>query len=215
MVRRGIVYRGRSDAACGLRGGTGDCARQRAAGTRLGIGTHVPDGGHQGGTERRGSAIAAGAEPSDHRRADHTGTSGRTCACPAKYFCAGQSTGADSSQREFRRPNCCARPDSEPIGLIRGGAGRDRSAGRGARTAGALQRECLHGRLSFIQGSRLHLSAERWPAPALLEVNAPVALLHLFLRRAVEQFLQRLLVKPGVNVMVLAVPADRFVLCAV
>src|SRR4029078_9224354 len=102
-------------------------------------------------------------------------------------------TRADSSQREFRRPNCCARPDSEPIGLIRGGAGRDRSAGRGARTARAVQRERPHSRLSYIQGSRLHLSAERWPAPALLEVNAPVALLHLFLRRAVEQFLQRLL----------------------
>jgi hypothetical protein len=75
----------------------------------------------------------------DHRCAEHTGTSGRTCACPAKYFCAGQSTGADSSQREFRRPNCRARPNSEPIGLVRGGAGRDRSTGRGARTAGALQ----------------------------------------------------------------------------
>ena len=172
MVRRGIVYRGRSDAACGLRGGTGDCARQRAAGTRLGIGTNVPDGGHQGGIKRRGSAIAPGAEPTDHRCAEHTGTSGRTCACPAKYFCAGQSTGADSSQREFRRPNYRAQPNSEPIGLVWGGAGRDRSTGRGAGTAGALQRECLHGRLSFLQGSRLHLSAERWSTPALLEVNA-------------------------------------------
>jgi hypothetical protein len=174
MVRRGIVYRGRSDAACGLRGGTGDCARQRAAGTRLGIGTNVPDGGHQGGIKRRGSAIAAAAEPTDHGCAEHTGTSGRTCACPAKYFCAGQSTCADGSQREFRRPNCRARPNSEPIGLVWGGAGRDRSTGRGAGTAGALQRECLHGRLSFLQGSRLHLSAERWSASALLEVSASV-----------------------------------------
>jgi hypothetical protein len=37
-----------------------------------------------------------------------------------------------------------------------------------------LQRECLHGRLSFLQGSRLHLSAERWSASALLEVSASV-----------------------------------------
>ena len=172
MVERGIIYRGRSDAACGLRGGTVDCARQRAAGTRLGIGTHVPHGGHQGGIERRGSASTAAAEQTNCRHAKYAGTFGRT-ARPAKYFCAGEPASADNSPRESRRPDYCARPDAEPFGVIGGGgAGRDRSTGRDAGTAGALQRECLHGSLPIISVSRLYLSAERWAAQALFKVSA-------------------------------------------
>ena len=172
MVERGIIYRGRSDAACGLRGGTVDCARQRAAGTRLGIGTHVPDGGHQGGIKRRSSISAAAAEQTNCRNAKHAGPPGRTRACPAKYFCADESAGVDGSPRESRRTDYCPRPDTELFGAIGGGgAGHDRSASCDAGTAGALQCECLHGGLSFIPGSRLHLSAERWAAQALFKVS--------------------------------------------
>src|SRR5262245_1675752 len=176
MVERGIIYRGRSDAACGLWGGTVDCARQRAAGARLGIGTHVPDGGHQGGIERCCSTPTASAEQTNCSRAKHagrSGPSGRTRACPAKYFGAADPAGADGSPRESRRTDYCARPDTEPFGVIGGGgAGRDRSTSRDAGTAGALQRECLHGGLSFIPASRLYLSAKRWTAQALFKVSA-------------------------------------------
>jgi hypothetical protein len=177
MVGRGIIYRGRSNAACGLRGGTVDCARQRAAWTRLGLGTHVPDGGHQGGIERRSSTSTAAAEQTNCRRAKHGGPSGRTRACPAKYLCAGELADADGSPRESRRADYCAKPNTEPFGVIGGGgAGRDRSTSCDAGTAGKLQRECLHGSLSFIPGSRLYLSAERWAAQALFKVSArPVA----------------------------------------
>ena len=172
MVERGIIYRGRSDAACGLRDGTVDCARQRAAGTRLGIGTHVPHGGHQGGIERRGSASTAAAEQTNCRRAKHAGPFGRS-ARPAKYFCAGESAGADNPSRESRRADYCARPDAEPFGVIGGGgAGRDRSTSRDAGTASALQRECLHVSVSIIPGSRLYISAERWAAQTLFKVSA-------------------------------------------
>ena len=173
MVERGIIYRGRSDAACGLRGGTVDCARQRAAGTRLGIGTHVPDGGHQGGIECRRSTSAATTEQTNCCRAKHAGPSGRTRACPAKYFCADESAGVDGSPRESRCTDYCPRPDTELFGATGGGgAGHDRSASCDAGIAGALQCECLHGGLSFIPGSRLHLSAERWAAQALFKVSA-------------------------------------------
>jgi len=174
MVERGIIYRGRSDAACGLRDGTVDCARQRAAGTRLGIGPHVTDGGHQGGIERRCSTSAAAAKQTNTRRAEHAGRASSPCAGPAEYFCAGEPASADGSPRQFRRANYRARPDTKPFGIVGGGdTGRDRSASGDSRTTGALQRECLHGSLSIIPGSRLHLSAERWATQALFEISAP------------------------------------------
>lgn len=194
MVERAIIYRGRSDAACGLRGGTVDCARQRAAGTRLGIGTHVPHGGHQGGIERRGSASTATAEQTNCRRAKHADTFGGT-ARPAKYFCAGEPAGADNSPRESRRTDYCARPDAEPVRVIGGGgAGRHRSTGRDAGSAGALQRECLHGSLPIISGSRLYLSAERWAAQALFKISARLGAQPTFL------FAARCRAVPGVPV---------------
>ena len=60
---------------------------------------------------------------------------------------------APALQCEFRRPNYRAQPKLRAHRSRLGRRGRDRSTGRGAGTAGALQRECLLGRLSFIQGS--------------------------------------------------------------
>lgn len=194
MAERGIIDGGRSDAACGLWGGTVDCARQRAAGTRLGIGTHVPHGGHQGGIERRGSASTAAAEQTNCRRAKHAGPFGRT-ARPAKYFCAGESAGADNPSHESRRADYCARPDAEPFGVIGGGgAGRDRSTSRDAGTASALQRECLHVSVSIIPGNRLYLSAERWAAQTLFKVSARLV------ARPTSLFAARCRAVPGVPV---------------
>ena len=173
MVGRGIVHRGRSDAACGLWGGTGDCARQRAAGTRLGIGTHVPDGRHQGGIECRSSARASDAKESDCRRTEHAGPSGRAGAVPTKHFCAGESTGAGGSTSEPRRAYHRAGANSESVGVVwRSGAGRNGSAGCSAGAAGELQCERLYRGLSFVPLSRLHLSAKRRAAQALFKVRA-------------------------------------------
>ena len=172
MVGRGIVHRGRSDAACGLWGGTGDCARQRAAGTRLGIGTHVPDGRHQGGIECRSSARTSDAKESDCRRTEHAGPSSRARAVPTKHFCAGESTGAGGPTSEPRRAYHRAGANSESVGVVRrSGAGRNGSAGCGAGAAGELQCERVYRGLSFVPLSRLHLSAKRRAAQALFKVR--------------------------------------------
>jgi len=176
MVERGIVHRGRSDAACGLWGGFGDCARQRAAGTRLGIGAHVAHGRHQSGIERRSATCAADAEHDDCGRADcagHTGRTGRTGNAQTEYFCAGESASPAGAPRESRRADHRAGPKSEPIGIVRhSGASRDRTTGCSRGAAGALQRECLYCRLSFIPRRRLHLSAERRATQALFEIDS-------------------------------------------
>lgn len=167
MAGRGIVHRGRSDAACGLWGGSGNCARQRAAGTRLGIGAHVAHDRHQSGIERRSATCIADAEHDDCRCAS---CAGRTGNAQTEYFCAGKSAGAP---RKSWGADHRAGPNSEPIGVVRrGGASRDRSTSRGAGAASALQRQRLYCGLSFIPRIRLHLSAERRAAEALFEVSA-------------------------------------------
>ena len=176
MVGRAIVYRGRSNAVYGLWGSTGDCAWQRAAGTRLGIGAHVADGGHQGGIECRTAARAAETEHDDCNRAgcaNHSDHSGRTGAASTEYFCAGESASPAGAPRESRRADHRAGPKSEPIGIVRhSGASRDRTTGCSRGAAGALQRECLYCRLSFIPRRRLHLSAERRATQALFEIDS-------------------------------------------
>lgn len=176
MVGRAIVYRGRSDAVYGLWGSTGDCAWQRAAGTRLGIGAHVADGGHQGGIECRTAARAAETEHDDCNRAgcaNHSDHSGRTGAASTEYFCAGEPAGAVGSPGESRRADYCAGLKSERIGVVRhSGASRNGSAGCGAGAAGELQCERLHRGLSLVSRSRLHLSAKRRAAQTLFEVSA-------------------------------------------
>lgn len=76
-------------------------------GTRLGIGPHVADGGHQGGIECRTAARAAETEHDDCNRAgcaNHSDHSGRTGAASTEYFCAGEPAGAVGSPGEFGAP---------------------------------------------------------------------------------------------------------------
>ena len=176
MVGRGIVHRGRSDAACGLWGRSGDCARQRAAGARLGIGAHVAYGRHQSGIERRSATRATYAEHDDCSCAGCAGHSDRTGNAQTECFCAGESAGAAGVPRKSWSADHRAGPKSEPIG-----ASCDRSTDCGCGAACALQRECLYCRLSFVSRRRLHLSTERRAAQALLEVDS-----HLVRSRAIS-----------------------------
>ena len=89
-----------------------------------------------------------------------------------EYFCAGEPAGAvGSPSANIGAPIIAPGLNPSRIGLVRhSGAGRDGSAGCGAGAAGELQCKRLHRGLSLVSRSRLHLSAKRRAAQALLEV---------------------------------------------